>query len=172
MFKRSNMDQRKSIRDLYLQKMGQVREDPPLPAVQRPPAARRSSYFDRLIDGDDGDEDGGGDDDDVPRKRVNSHSGVYGASLTAKKVRRCGECEGCTRDECGKCRGCRDMPKFGGGGKRNLACALRKCLGVTKRDTKAAASTTEDPLDLPPGGGPKTKVVVVKVDRRRGKKGS
>ena len=39
---------------------------------------------------------------------------VYGARSTAAKTRRCGECEGCNREDCGKCVTCLDKPKFGG----------------------------------------------------------
>merc|ERR1719312_191829 len=52
---------------------------------------------------------------------------VYGASATAKKIRRCGECEGCMREDCGKCEICLDKPRFGGPGKLKKACPQRKC---------------------------------------------
>ena len=39
---------------------------------------------------------------------------VYGAKSTAAKTRRCGECEGCNREDCGQCDNCKDKPKFGG----------------------------------------------------------
>ena len=39
---------------------------------------------------------------------------MYGARSTAAKTRRCGECEGCNREDCGKCVTCLDKPKFGG----------------------------------------------------------
>lgn len=39
---------------------------------------------------------------------------VYGAKSTAAKLRRCGECEGCNREDCGQCDACKDKPKFGG----------------------------------------------------------
>merc|ERR1719419_1585178 len=52
---------------------------------------------------------------------------VYGASASAKKIRRCGECEGCMREDCGKCEICLDKPRFGGPGKLKKACPDRKC---------------------------------------------
>lgn len=53
--------------------------------------------------------------------------GVYGGSSTAAKVRRCGECEGCMRDDCGQCIPCKDKPRFGGQGTKKKACVLRYC---------------------------------------------
>ena len=41
---------------------------------------------------------------------------VYGARSTASKTRRCGECEGCNREDCAECEACKDKPKFGGKG--------------------------------------------------------
>ena len=41
--------------------------------------------------------------------------------------RRCGECEGCMRDDCGQCAACADKPKFGGRGSKKKACAVRAC---------------------------------------------
>ena len=52
---------------------------------------------------------------------------VYGASSSAKKLRRCGECEGCLREDCGSCEICADKPRFGGPGKLKKACPQRKC---------------------------------------------
>ena len=52
---------------------------------------------------------------------------VYGSSGKAAKTRRCGECEGCTRDDCGKCAACADKPKFGGRGSKKKACTARTC---------------------------------------------
>ena len=60
-------------------------------------------------------------------RKKNRTDYVYGGSSKAKKVRRCGECEGCTRDDCGKCIGCLDKPKFGGKNTRKQACTMRKC---------------------------------------------
>ena len=47
-------------------------------------------------------------------RRKHSTNYVYGAKSTAAKTRRCGECEGCSREDCGKCEACKDKPKFGG----------------------------------------------------------
>ena len=47
-------------------------------------------------------------------RRKHNTNYVYGAKSTAAKTRRCGECEGCNREDCGKCSACKDKPKFGG----------------------------------------------------------
>ena len=52
---------------------------------------------------------------------------VYGSSERATKSRRCGECEGCMRDDCGVCPACRDKPRFGGKGSKKKACIARSC---------------------------------------------
>ena len=52
---------------------------------------------------------------------------VYGSSDRASKSRRCGECEGCMRDDCGNCAACRDKPRFGGKGSKKKACVARSC---------------------------------------------
>ena len=62
----------------------------------------------------------------TPRKRSSSY--VYGSSASARKLRRCGECEGCMMEDCGKCEICLDKPKFGGPGRLKKACSLRKCI--------------------------------------------
>ena len=43
------------------------------------------------------------------------------------KLRSCGQCEGCLRDECGKCVFCKDKPKYGGPNKRRQRCIHRTC---------------------------------------------
>ncbi|TRY61413.1 hypothetical protein TCAL_14979 [Tigriopus californicus] len=57
---------------------------------------------------------------------------VYGASASAAKSRRCGECEGCMRDDCGECVPCKDKPRFGGRGTKKRACTERTCRLKTK----------------------------------------
>ena len=52
---------------------------------------------------------------------------VYGSSSKAGKPRRCGECEGCMRDDCGQCLACLDKPRFGGRGTKKKACVSRTC---------------------------------------------
>ena len=52
---------------------------------------------------------------------------VYGSSSKAGKTRRCGECEGCMRDDCGQCAACADKPRFGGRGSKKKACMTRSC---------------------------------------------
>jgi len=53
--------------------------------------------------------------------------GIYGGSSKAAKSRRCGECEGCMRDDCGQCQACADKPRFGGPGTKKKACIARYC---------------------------------------------
>ena len=60
----------------------------------------------------------------TPRKKSSSY--VYGSSSTARKLRRCGECEGCMLEDCGKCEICLDKPKYGGPGR------LKKGLWIAK----------------------------------------
>ena len=52
---------------------------------------------------------------------------VYGSSDKSTKSRRCGECEGCMKEECGNCVACLDKPKFGGKGSKKQACFGRLC---------------------------------------------
>jgi len=52
---------------------------------------------------------------------------AYGSSGKAAKTRRCGECEGCMRDDCGQCAACADKPRFGGRGTKKKACVARIC---------------------------------------------
>ena len=40
---------------------------------------------------------------------------------------RCGDCNGCRKDDCGLCSSCKDMKKFGGPAKKKKACKLRIC---------------------------------------------
>ena len=59
------------------------------------------------------------------RKKHRSY--IYGTKGLSSKSRRCGECEGCTRDDCGECLACIDKPRFGGPGLRKQACVYRAC---------------------------------------------
>ena len=54
--------------------------------------------------------------------------------MGSKRHKRCNLCEGCQRDDCGDCSSCRDMPKFGGPGRKKKACILRICLNTGKND--------------------------------------
>ncbi len=65
---------------------------------------------------------------------------VYGARQTAAKTRRCGECEGCMRDDCGQCVACLDKPRFGGKGTKKRACVERLCRMKGGIRTSAASS--------------------------------
>ena len=51
------------------------------------------------------------------------------ASAGNKRPRsvRCGNCDGCTRDDCGSCKNCVDKPKFGGLGQRKQGCVRKIC---------------------------------------------
>ena len=60
-------------------------------------------------------------------KAPRHHIGIYGGSSKAAKTRRCGECEGCMRDDCGACPACADKPRFGGPGTKKKACIMRYC---------------------------------------------
>lgn len=64
---------------------------------------------------------------DPLKPRVHAQHGVYGGSSSAAKSRRCGECEGCMRDDCGQCVPCADKPRFGGPGTKKKACVQRFC---------------------------------------------
>ena len=66
---------------------------------------------------------------EVVKKERAKHqmSAVYGSSAKAGKTRRCGECEGCMRDDCGQCAACVDKPRFGGRGSKKKACVARAC---------------------------------------------
>ena len=48
-------------------------------------------------------------DKSTPKARRTNY--VYGAKTSAAKIRRCGECEGCMRDDCGACVACEDKPR-------------------------------------------------------------
>ena len=41
------------------------------------------------------------------RRPYNINHYVYGSGSVSKKARRCGECEGCMREECGHCAACK-----------------------------------------------------------------
>lgn len=49
-------------------------------------------------------------------------------TITGRKRKRCGVCEGCQATDCGNCKFCRDMLKFGGPGKKKQCCEYRHCL--------------------------------------------
>ena len=49
---------------------------------------------------------------------------------TAKRHKRCGQCTGCKTKDCGQCKFCKDMPKFGGLGRKKKPCVFRKCRGM------------------------------------------
>lgn len=89
-----------------------------LPNTSSPPPAKRA----RVASEENQENEGSG------KKKERKTGYVYGARSTASKVRRCGECEGCMRDDCGKCASCMDKPRFGGKGTKKRACVMRRCL--------------------------------------------
>ena len=48
-------------------------------------------------------------------------------SSPVSRRRNCGKCPECRASDCGNCKNCRDMPKFGGPGKKKQRCIRRKC---------------------------------------------
>merc|ERR1712110_691627 len=90
----------------------------------------------------------GGDKKDPVKTRVTGTGsyGVYGGSPNAAKTRRCGECEGCMRDDCGQCAPCADKPRFGGPGTKKKACVQRFCRTRKLEEDHAAANF---PLNSP-----------------------
>merc|ERR1712029_1056996 len=87
-------------------------------------------------------------------RRRHSNSYVYGAKSTAAKARRCGECEGCNREDCGKCSACVDKPKFGGRGSKKKACHYRMCAWKNPSGKRIAPGTA--PPQAPPIIPPQT----------------
>jgi len=62
-----------------------------------------------------------------PKTSTTKSSPVAVDQFSKTKLRRCGECEGCTRDDCGSCQACADKPRFGGKGTKKKACTERYC---------------------------------------------
>merc|ERR1719239_159088 len=54
----------------------------------------------------------------MKRKESNKH----------RRVRACGKCESCKRENCGACKYCQDMRKFGGKGVLKQKCSMRACV--------------------------------------------
>ena len=49
-------------------------------------------------------------------------------TVGSKRVRtRCGNCDGCKRNDCGCCKHCKDKKKYGGPGRLKKACLRRVC---------------------------------------------
>ena len=79
-------------------------------------------------------------------------------SPTAAKTRRCGECEGCMRDDCGQCNACADKPRFGGRGTKKKACVLRYCRTRKLEEDHAQANFPLNSPDALKGPRPVTKL--------------
>lgn len=92
--------------------------------TEKPKAAKTSSGSESGSPAKKSRPSGGGGD---PLKTSSSRTGIYGGSSKAAKSRRCGECEGCMRDDCGQCAACEDKPRFGGRGTKKKACVMRYC---------------------------------------------
>lgn len=93
-------------------------------------------------------------------RRRHSTNYVYGARSNAAKTRRCGECEGCNREDCGKCTACIDKPKFGGRGAKKQACHYRMCAWKNPSGKRIApgAAPTQAPPVVPPVIPPPRKI--------------
>jgi hypothetical protein len=53
--------------------------------------------------------------------------GKAGGGYKRPRSVRCGQCDGCLRDDCGTCKNCVDKPKFGGIGQRKQGCVRKLC---------------------------------------------
>ena len=91
-------------------------------------------------------------------KAPRHHSGIYGGSSKAAKSRRCGECEGCMRDDCGQCPACADKPRFGGRGTKKKACVMRYCRTRKLEEDHAQANFPLNSPDALKGPRPSPKV--------------
>jgi len=93
--------------------------------------------------------------------------GIYGGSSKAAKSRRCGECEGCMRDDCGQCQACADKPRFGGPGTKKKACTQRYCRMRKLEEDHAQANyplNSPDSLNTPRPASSTTKKQKVEAE--------
>ena len=100
-------------------------------------------------------------------RRKHNTNYVYGAKSTAAKTRRCGECEGCNREDCGKCPSCVDKPRFGGKGAKKQACIYRICTWKNPSGKRITPQTpTMGKIGKSPKGVPSGKIVSPAAVRR------
>ena len=64
--------------------------------------------------------------------------------MQRKKIKRCGECDGCRAENCQTCLSCLDMPKYGGPGTRRQVCEMRKCLRPIDRYEEGSVPANKD----------------------------
>ena len=147
--------QRASMKELYLRslilnKENKENTDNTVDFVRTPPTRTTTTGTKRKLDVKDSDEEeeeGGGDQKEGKKKARNTNY-VYGSGKGSSKQRRCGECEGCTRDDCGGCQACADKPKFGGKGTKKRACVMRVCrMKAMKRSLLETAAEAGDEAD-------------------------
>nr|CAB3263665.1 ZF(CXXC)-4 zinc finger protein [Phallusia mammillata] len=70
----------------------------------------------------------------ISKKRRQTFPAVNPVRRTKKgqhaklRTSRCKVCAACMAPNCGKCSNCRDMPQFGGSGRKKQGCQARKCI--------------------------------------------
>lgn len=63
------------------------------------------------------------------------------AMHVGQKRSRCGHCTGCQRDNCGQFKYCKDMPQYGGSGKKRQCCIERNCLNISSNNAGKLRNT-------------------------------
>ena len=106
---------------------------------------------------------------DDSAKPPRHHTGIYGGSSKAAKTRRCGECEGCTREDCGTCPACADKPRFGGKGTKKKACIMRFCRTRKLEEDHAQANFPLNSIDALKGPRPTATIKIGGVTHSVGK---
>jgi len=87
-------------------------------------------------------EHGDKDEKKIPRKKRARKKMETGSPEVLERVRtpgsrlvRCGECDGCKREDCGECVACQDKRKFGGKGTLKQGCHRRHCNNMKEQIT-------------------------------------